>query len=650
MRKAPGSGAFLAFILKKGGWGMVQRKRIAREKQARRRRWVAQALLLALGLLMLPAVPANIAAAGAADVDLEVHLTPPPDGELITSVTETTTYDFWHYSGGYWKAGVPVGGTVMVQDGDMADPAALASLMGFIMMVRVAAPADVTAAIAAGDRVAVVLSAGGGIMQYIEVSSLPLVKISGGAVEVKAVPKLNMYDLEEANYQVLVPGMTQKFPVVRPQFGTNLYSIFSKAGGGSLGWAMAYYNNSSPAQLGSDGTIHWAQILNTAGDLVPGFTVRVYSTSGDAVTEYPSEDVRIGQGTFANGGALGLRFVYPFTLSFYRLAGADLTVTDIQPRSFVAGTAGVYRARIKNLTDQTLTNIAVRGTVRKGTTAAPGAGVLSYVNHGLTLAGGEEKWVDFIFGVPNDGTQTLVLQAEVNPNLPEGRLTETDYSNNLLNVDAEILSPELPDATVGCNTVITWIETDSHEVTVTNEDGTESSETCSHSFVYKTTLTTAHSVEPKTLKSGYGTVVEVETKILTEMESNSGCGWGSGRAPTLTPTPPTKAEVRNPWKVVMKMENRSTQTQPYTVPLQKVSSTATEATFHPAPAAVSEIRAKKIYTPVELEGSADWPKTHTFEIYVSGGGIPGVEFCKTIREQLTINGVMYDDDITSAAP
>ena len=59
--------------------------------------------------------------------------------------------------------------------------------------------------------------------------------------------------------------------------------------------------------------------------------------------------------------------------------------------------------------------------------------------------------------------------------------------------------------------------------------------------------------------------------------------------------------------------------------------------------------AKKIYTPVELAGTKTAPKVHYFDIYISGGGVNGVEFCKTIRVSITINGDMYQDDITGGS-
>jgi len=63
---------------------------------------------------------------------------------------------------------------------------------------------------------------------------------------------------------------------------------------------------------------------------------------------------------------------------------------------------------------------------------------------------------------------------------------------------------------------------------------------------------------------------------------------------------------------------------------------------------VSEAGARKIYTPVELQGTEEEPVSHEFEMYVSGGGIEGVEFCQKLIGRITINGDMYSDDFSGA--
>ena len=206
--------------------------------------------------------------------------------------------------------------------------------------------------------------------------------------------------------------------------------------------------------------------------------------------------------------------------------------------------------------------------------------------------------------------------------------------------------PELPDEnTENCGEVIRWTEKDSHTVTKPCARHGSHTYTCSHSFVYETALSTNHTVTPKTLKSGYGFAVEVSSSISTRFVSNSGgcSAWGRGRSPEKVPQPPTKAEVRLHYTV-----SNVLGTQGSTVALERNGSNNTDSSFITAQNPISVTGARTIYTDVALPGTAEVPAVNNFEIYIYGGGVNGVEFCKTINESITINGSMYDDDGTTS--
>lgn len=57
--------------------------------------------------------------------------------------------------------------------------------------------------------------------------------------------------------------------------------------------------------------------------------------------------------------------------------------------------------------------------------------------------------------------------------------------------------------------------------------------------------------------------------------------------------------------------------------------------------------ARKIYTDVALAGTKEEPASHSFDIYISGGGVGNIEFCKKLSKTITINGDMYEDDFSS---
>jgi hypothetical protein len=269
--------------------------------------------------------------------------------------------------------------------------------------------------------------------------------------------------------------------------------------------------------------------------------------------------------------------------------------------------------------------------------------------------------VGFSFTAPSEasGVTTVQMTAVANE---ERAFEETDYSNNTYMASANIAVPIIPEE---CSTTVTWTEADSHtetyeysyDVTVVGADGSESVESrtetasyeCGHIFVYRATLTTTATVKPETLKSGYGFEVDVKCSVSTPVliSNVGGCSeWGNGRSATTQPTPPTSAQVIVPWTMTNRLG-----TQHSIITLGQdpdMSNTTRISYFAVRPNPASEIRAPKIYTPVELEGIKTRPDIHHFNIKVAGGGVGGSTFCETITKSITINGSMYEDDITGA--
>ncbi len=226
--------------------------------------------------------------------------------------------------------------------------------------------------------------------------------------------------------------------------------------------------------------------------------------------------------------------------------------------------------------------------------------------------------------------------------------------HKILEVDCLRLEPDedddgdLPDPTVSikptgdCDGIIEWTETDSHKVFVGyTSSGKKKYKTCNHSFDYKSVLTASADVDPSTLKSGYGFEVEVDADVTTSLVSNTGgcSSWGNSRSPLMVISNPTKATVYIPWDMTNRL---GTQSKAITM-----DSNGTLKWKLPI-SNVSEAGARKIYTPVELPGTEEAPVTHSFEIYISGGGLEGVEFCQKLIGNITINGDMYSDDFSGS--
>lgn len=192
-----------------------------------------------------------------------------------------------------------------------------------------------------------------------------------------------------------------------------------------------------------------------------------------------------------------------------------------------------------------------------------------------------------------------------------------------------------------CDGVIKWTEIDSHEVIDGyTEDGRPLYDWCTHTFEYKAVLGATAQITPDTLKSGYGFGVDVDCTLNTSLVSNDGCGyWGDYRQPTAEVKHPTTATVVVPWDMTNRLGSQGRN-------VSMVPDGTLRFTLPASP--VSQTGAKKIYTPVELAGTKESPQSHSFEIYIGGGGIGTEEFCQKINGTITINGDMYEDDFSGA--
>lgn len=544
---------------------------------------------------------------------------------VIAQVDNEFSIELWHYSGGYWGCN-----DIKIYDSQaFDDPDVLADAVNTLVEFQMPLPQDVKTAVAAGEKIMVSCSSNKGLEEgnlFALDKLTPQFRVDGEKLYFKAFPKFNFY--RNLRYDRFVTGLNKIIPFVKPEYGLNRYSIWSKSGS-LLGIADNFINPANLSELGPTGTIHPSQITGSNGYLQSGQYVRIYDPSGNPL-DYNSDTVSIGHGTFQNAGAVAVHFWYPMKITFYKVAAIenDVAVTQIEKTSYPASQGVTAEVTVKN-----------NGLKEVDTTLDFNIPGILDEDRAIHLNAGESKVIPFNFGTPESGS--IVMTAEVNK---ARTFEEVDYSNNKLSVTAIIEAPPIYPETGSCSDTIRWTETDSHTITYPCSKHGSHSYTCTHTFVYETKLTTTYNIAPRTLKSGYGFVVTANTSINTHMVSNSGCSsWGGGRSPSKKPVPPTKVEVRLPYKMTNKLG-----TQPYTVRLAQSSSSSTTSTFEPKPNPISEVRAKKIYTAVGLKGTGAAPARHNFDIYISGGGVNGIEFCKVIHDFITINGNMYEDDFTGA--
>ncbi|MFY9441484.1 MAG: DUF5704 domain-containing protein [Tepidanaerobacteraceae bacterium] len=129
---------------------------------------------------------------------------------------------------------------------------------------------------------------------------------------VRALPKLNCF--EDVTLRDLLYFKESNYPYPIPIVQT---------GFGSLGYAM-YYKNGKNAGVayspdnfyGDRNNIQYADIKDIDGYLEPNFLVTIKDGPDERVDEL-SNNLRIGYGTFANAGAVSIRFWYPIRIDYY---------------------------------------------------------------------------------------------------------------------------------------------------------------------------------------------------------------------------------------------------------------------------------------------------------------------------------------------
>ena len=192
-----------------------------------------------------------------------------------------------------------------------------------------------------------------------------------------------------------------------------------------------------------------------------------------------------------------------------------------------------------------------------------------------------------------------------------------------------------------CDGEIEWTENATHRVvTGYNSKGNAVYSNCKHTFTYKATLSANATVSPSTFKSGYGFETKVNYSITTKLIDNSGeycSNWNNNRSASKKVKEPTKATVYIPWSMTNRLGTQS----------KSISMDKSGKVFQLPKSPVSETGERKIYTDVSLAGTQEKPVNHSFEIYISGGGVGNVEICKKITKTITINGDMYEDDFSS---
>lgn len=228
--------------------------------------------------------------------DLSIGSVPTNAGELIATKGGWKLIEFWHYSGGYWKA------TTTTEDGikqiiindseseseNWTNPDFLKRKIyenEFILEYKIYHPREVLDAISAGATITPMMSIDTDTLNYTDSKTIttnffnfdslpadlpenlpekPEYTLHDGHILIRALPKLNC--LKNTNLQKTVQfPYPHRIPLVQPGFG-------------SLGYAMYHHDGSIAGEAyspdpyyGDRYTIQYNAIKDISGSLKPGF-------------------------------------------------------------------------------------------------------------------------------------------------------------------------------------------------------------------------------------------------------------------------------------------------------------------------------------------------------------------------------------------
>ena len=214
----------------------------------------------------------------------------------------------WHYSGGYWQAGI--GSTYNFQISD----AQLGMAMGIDDFVSANCMVDM--AFTLGNEISDMFSQGYALSSVgvrhdtlhladlVDESQGYMGYLDGNTFHLYFYPRLcySSYTFDD-----FVSGLGVTIPLTSDEYGYNMYSIFS--GSTELGQGNGYFLEDNPTSI-KNKFIHPKMIKNYTGYFSDGYTINIKGAA------YPSNGYRVGYGTFAAGGAVGLYFIYQFYLRF----------------------------------------------------------------------------------------------------------------------------------------------------------------------------------------------------------------------------------------------------------------------------------------------------------------------------------------------
>lgn len=597
-------------------------------------------------------------------------------GELITEDVTTPYIDMWHYSGGYWSGNWF---DRKYQDDEMRkfftpidkkDSDALSyDTKGMTVEFELYIPDAVrdyagywNDKTAYNDAVLIKIDNLADKNIYFNPNdpadpNNPQAKIEGEKLYIRAIPRF-FVTTEDVfkNYA----AVNKQIPIPAQGYGINLYSMYENNSSKHLGRAEGTFKSYKDAPT----RIRYTQIADVQGHLIvdennPNAPIDVLDDDANGtglVSQYNSANIRIGNNTFNNAGAVGMHYEYPLKVSYYK-----------NPNMAIA--TQVKRRYIDKSTGDVMYEDTVEGKTLYGENDGTKMVLECMDWEGYSFSGWYSTYLD---GSPDDSRTNrpaVISLDSANPNkilnieyIPDGNppphVPDSDDNPNGEDEklpddgDEVIIKPSFD----GCSDTVVWEEkTKSHSViTGYKSNGSPIRKSCRDTYTYEAKAQiTDVTVSPSTLKSGYGFSVDVTAQIKSELvnasSSNEYCDrldWN--RKPTSLPPMPDNATVWLDYTVYSRLYN---QTQGSGVQLEKVSETkngdVVTVTWRTAVNPISVTGDRVILTDIALAGTKENPVTHNFTVWIKSGNGGAGEFCVSADGAFTINGNMFEDDKTT---
>ena len=221
----------------------------------------------------------------------------------LDSHTPSYSFQLWHYSGGYW--GNETYG-IKLMDAEVAEGIDVKRVIEYKhpVTIKTDLPAKVKEHLTNGgslDDILIKFELTNGLRSAEIFSNTPTYSINNDQITVSFEPKFAVKKKKLVDH----PGMKVHVPIIPEGYGKMVYAVFTPSGT-HLGASDETYINPE-------------DIIDSDGNLRAD---KMYGYGNYGPIEYlPGGKIKIGYGTFANGGAVGLEYLFPIKATYYVGAG-----------------------------------------------------------------------------------------------------------------------------------------------------------------------------------------------------------------------------------------------------------------------------------------------------------------------------------------